>query len=240
LKERRFAVESGENIPTTTAATQQNIEHEHKDTSVSLSDGQQLASGALSTMLSEKEKKVLKDSSFIASGFFLPWSDEDARSLSMAALQSSKTLYKDSSGFLALSSKQKSLFFKFARPTEIVKIRQQCGLTRNLQDIVVVKTVTPYTIRQQFITDCSFIAGLCVCAQFERRFQKRLVSSLLYPQLVANKKQQQSNQSIQLVTNPQGKYMVKLWLNGVARSVVIDDYVSHVLCKTSREINLGI
>jgi calpain-7 len=80
---------------------------------------------------------------------------------------------------------------------------------------VMVKAITPYSIQQKYVTDCSFIASLCICATYERRFRKRLVTSILYPQ----------NEKGDLMYNPSGKYMVKLWLNGVARCVVIDDYL---------------
>jgi len=63
------------------------------------------------------------------------------------------------------------------------------------------------------VQDCSFISSLCICAAFERRFQRRLVTSLVYPRDAQG----------QPVYNPHGKYLVRLWLNGVARAVVVDD-----------------
>jgi len=184
----------------------------------------------LSLRLTEEEKTVLKNSSMIASGFFLPWSDDDAMDLSATTIQqiTSKKrlpLFTDPAGFLPLSEKQQRHFYKFARPSEIVQLRYEKGLTKTPQQVVMVHQVTPYSIRQQFITDCSFVASLCVCAQFERRFQYRLVSSLLYPQGEYKNSKSQSKQPTVLLVNPQGKYLVKLWLNGIARLVIIDDYV---------------
>ena len=101
-------------------------------------------------------------------------------------------------------------------------------MIKKSQQVVVVKAISPYSIKQQYVTDCSFIASLCICAAFERRFQKRLVTSILHPQGTAG----------ELLYNRGGKYMVKLWLNGVARAVVIDDYLpvdkyGNLLCSST-------
>jgi calpain-7 len=161
--------------------------------------------------LSAEEVNILKASSLIASGVFLPWSDEDARILRTEMQQ---RMYTDPHGFLALSDSQKQVFHRWARPSEIARLRYQQGISKTLQEIVIAKVITPFTIRQKYVTDCSFVASLCICANFERRFKKRLITSILYPQ----------TEQGDLVHNPAGKYMVKLWLNGVARCVVIDDY----------------
>lgn len=165
-------------------------------------------------VLTAEEISVLKRSSLIASGLFLPWSDDDAAKLLESALNP-KALFKDGPNFLPLNDKQKARFKKWARPNEIVTMRHQSGLTRSPQKVVLIQTITPYTIKQQFVTDCSFIASLCICASFERRFHKRLVTSMLHPQA--------ADDGMPML-NPEGKYMVKLWLNGVARCVVVDDY----------------
>jgi calpain-7 len=171
-----------------------------------------------SSSLTAEEIAVLKRSSLIASGMFLPWSDGDAIALSAQALQQQPPtvlLYTDPDGFLNLSAKQGKHLHQWARPSEIVRIRQKMGLSKTLQKPVLVQCITPYTIKQQYVSDCSFIASLCICAAFERRFQKRLITSILYPQ----------TRHGTLLYNPAGKYMVKLWLNGVARCVVVDDFL---------------
>jgi calpain-7 len=181
-----------------------------------------------SSVLTPAEIDILKRSSLIASGVYLPWSDEDSVDLLVQARKQPVRLYTDPSGFLSLSDNQKKHFFKWARPTEIVTLRQQTGATKARQTPVMVNAITPYTIKQQYVTDCSFIASLCICAAYERRFPKRLITSVLYPQTERG----------DLVYNPSGKYMVKLWLNGVARCVTIDDYLpidkyGNVLCSLS-------
>eukprot|EP00584_Thalassiosira_punctigera_P010558 CAMPEP_0172532722 /NCGR_PEP_ID=MMETSP1067-20121228/5669_1 /TAXON_ID=265564 ORGANISM="Thalassiosira punctigera, Strain Tpunct2005C2" /NCGR_SAMPLE_ID=MMETSP1067 /ASSEMBLY_ACC=CAM_ASM_000444 /LENGTH=591 /DNA_ID=CAMNT_0013317271 /DNA_START=43 /DNA_END=1818 /DNA_ORIENTATION=- len=77
-----------------------------------------------------------------------------------------------------------------------------------------VKSITPHTIKQHCVSDCSFIAGLCISAAFERRFNRKLVSSIIYPR---------DPKTGMPMYNPKGVYMVKLWLNGVARRVLVDD-----------------
>ena len=96
---------------------------------------------------------------------------------------------------------------------------------------MVLRSLSPYTIKQYGVTDCSFIASLCICAAYERRFQnqKSLISPIVYPQSPGGT----------MIYNPEGKYMVKLWLNGVARQVVVDDRLpidrhGNLLCAQTR------
>jgi calpain-7 len=184
--------------------------------------------------LTKEEIAVLKQSSLISSGVFLPWFDEEAQALSQEVLiktsswkgkliQAVSSGWKDPEGDLKLSDKQKKRFHKWMRPSEIAQQRNSLGVKQHPP--VMVKSINPYTIRQEYVTDCSFIASLCICALFEKRFQKRLVTSIIYPQ---------DNNGIPIY-NPDGKYMVKLWLNGVARQVVVDDRLpcdkhSNLLC----------
>jgi calpain-7 len=168
-----------------------------------------LSQKATGSSLSEDEIAVLKRSSLIASGLFLPWCDKDALQLSLEALKSQLPLFTDNAQ-LKLSESQRKSFYKYARPNEILALRQLSHRTPSM-----VNAITPYGIRQKCVTDCSFVASLCICAAFERRFKKRLVTSIVYPQ---------NSQGMPII-NPNGKYMVKLWLNGVARQVVVDDHL---------------
>jgi calpain-7 len=185
-------------------------------------DGDNFSTVSQQSHLTSEEIAILKKSSLIASGLFLPWSDKDAVNLinttqsviTNPSLVQSK-MFTDPDGYLSLSPKQKERFCRWARPSEIVQIRRKSRLTPTLQIPVIVKSITPYTIKQQYVTDCSFIASLCICASFERRFRKMLITSILHPQDNAGN----------LLYSPIGMYMVKLWLNGVARCVVIDDYL---------------
>jgi calpain-7 len=209
--------------------------------------------------LTAEEVQVLKQSSFIASGSFLPWSDGDATRFNTECCEqrnqnrlttSFSNLFTDPAGFLTLSTRQKEHFYAWARPNEIIRIRQQhnnilsslklrgfSGATSSAtsdgdNNIVAMRpsSISPYTIQQKYITECSFIASLCTCANYERKFHKPLVSSILYPQAKDIK-----SGKLQPMYNPNGKYMVKLWLNGSPRCVIVDDYLpidkhGNILC----------
>jgi calpain-7 len=196
------------------------------------SDGSSLLIGK-AAKLSTEEIAILKRSSKIDSGLFLPWSEDEAEALSLhvqnlldRGSSSSKSIvqssWKDPSGDLGLSDKQKRKFYKWARPMEISNMRNASVRQKHP---VMIRRISPYTIRQAYVTDCSFIASLCICSLFEKRFGKRLVTSIIYPQ---------DKHGVPMY-NPEGKYYVKLWLNGVARVVIVDDYFpidkySNLLC----------
>jgi len=57
--------------------------------------------------------------------------------------------------------------------------------------------------------------SLCICAAYEMKYKRKLVTSLIYPQ--------DKNKSP--ILNPEGKYMVKFWLNGIPRRVIVDDFL---------------
>mmetsp|Transcript_14946 Transcript_14946/g.21324 ORF Transcript_14946/g.21324 Transcript_14946/m.21324 type:complete len:675 (-) Transcript_14946:2755-4779(-) len=185
--------------------------------------------------LSAAEISILKRSSLIASGLFMPWSDEETQSLNFDSVSP----WTDPDGLLKLSDKQKERFHRWARPSEILQMRKSI-IGGKLQEPVMVKAITPYSIRQKYVSDCSFIASLCICAAFERRFKRRLVTSIIYPQ----------DENGFPVYNKSGKYMVKLWLNGIARRVTIDDQLpvdssgnlicSHTKCSTGIELWVSI
>ncbi|XP_040208994.1 calpain-7 isoform X2 [Rana temporaria] len=128
--------------------------------------------------------------------------------------------YSDRYGKLALSPKQKAIFSRWVRPDEITN------------NPIMIYTVSSFSIKQTIVSDCSFVASLAISAAYERRYNKKLITSIIYPQ---NKKGEPEY-------NPCGKYMVKLHINGVPRKVIIDDFlpVDHngeLLCSYSNNKN---
>ena len=118
------------------------------------------SSSCSSSPLSKEEISVLKNSSLIAAGLFLPFSEEEARLLSQQVaaqkqkqnrgMRSTTMPWTDPDGDLPLSDKQKKRFMKFARPSEIAQQRSLLGTKQ--QPPVMISSISPYTIRQQYVT----------------------------------------------------------------------------------------
>ena len=146
----------------------------------------------------DAEKSVLKASSIINGHLFQPWLSVDLRERF-----SFSEPFTDPDGLLKLSKKQAQYLCGWGRPSQFIPR----GATPKMIGIV-----SPNAIRQELVTDCSFVSSLCIAASFERRFRKRLITGIIFPQ----------NRSGTPIYNPCGKYMVKLWINGI-RKVIIDD-----------------
>ncbi|KAA0703511.1 Calpain-7 [Triplophysa tibetana] len=128
--------------------------------------------------------------------------------------------FSDKCGKLALSPKQKAIFSRWVRPDDI------CN------NPIMIYTVSSFSIKQTVVSDCSFVASLAISAAYERRYSKKLITSIIFPQ----------NRKGEPEYNPCGKYMVKLHINGVPRKVIIDDFlpVDHngeLLCSYSSNRN---
>ncbi|CAG8543257.1 14186_t:CDS:10 [Ambispora leptoticha] len=150
--------------------------------------------------LTATEVDVLFKTSHINGKIYYPWLEID--------LQEQFTyseLFRDPDGTVNLSDKQKDNFGAWVRPSQI---------TDNPRMIAMISSTS---IIQDIVTDCSFVASLCVTAAYERRFKKQLITRCIYPQ----------NKLGQPMYNPSGKYMIKLTCNGIARKVcqlvMVDD-----------------
>ncbi|GFG37190.1 hypothetical protein Cfor_09323 [Coptotermes formosanus] len=148
----------------------------------------------------EEEKRVLLQTSHVNQKEYVPFMSVDLRECFKYSIP-----FTDKDGFLPLSPKQKRDFGRWARPDEIYAEPK----------MVAGQHVDCLSIKQTIVSDCSFVASLAVSALYERRFQRRLVTSIIYPQ----------NSKKEPICNPFGKYMVKLHINGIPRKVIIDDYL---------------
>lgn len=110
--------------------------------------------------------------------------------------------FSDKDGKLALSQSQRQRFSHWARPDEC------------FESPTLMMLVSSMSVKQTCISDCSFVASLTVCAQYERKFGKSLLSKIIYPQ----------NKKGEPIFNPCGKYMISLTLNGCERKITVDDY----------------
>lgn len=148
----------------------------------------------------EEEKRVLLQTSHINRKEYVPFMRVDLEERFQYSLP-----FTDRDGHLALSPKQRRDFVRWARPDEIFPEPK----------MVIGQHVDCFSIKQTVVSDCSFVASLAVSALYERRFGRRLVTSIIYPR----------NSKKEPICNPFGKYMVKLHINGIPRKVIIDDYL---------------
>ncbi|KAG0185417.1 calpain 7, partial [Apophysomyces sp. BC1034] len=147
----------------------------------------------LTQRLSVAEIEVLKTTSNVNNKVFLPWMDES----DLKENFSFNTKFVDPDGSLRLSDKQLTKLGGWKRPGEFMKHPQ---LIRLISSII-----------QDIVTDCSFVASLCVAAAYERKFKKQLITSCIYPQ----------NRQGEPCFNPNGKYVIKLVYNGISRKVCV-------------------
>lgn len=75
-----------------------------------------------------------------------------------------KSISSDKDGKLALSPSQRERFSKWVRPDEI------------FENPKLMMMISSFSVKQTCISDCSFVASLTVCAQYERKFNKRILS----------------------------------------------------------------
>ncbi|KAG0314384.1 calpain 7 [Dissophora globulifera] len=148
--------------------------------------------------LTLQEVQVIKSTMVMNEISYYPWSDSDVKDLLRE-----KGRFTDPDGMLKLSENQMAKFGSWKRVSEIMENPKMICL------------VSSRSIVQDFVTDCSFVASLCVSASYERRWKKRLIRACIYPK----------NKYDEPCYNPQGKYLVKLMFNGIARRVVVDDYL---------------
>ena len=154
--------------------------------------------------LNEQELSVIRTSSFLNGKIFFPFLDNEEDFETFAY----DSPFCDPDGPLQLSQSQIDANVTWLRPKEfLVKYH---GI--HCQPIMV-ETVSPYLIKQEGVGDCSFISSLCITAEYQRRFGHNLITGIVYPQSATGIP----------IFNPSGKYLVRLFINGIARKVVVDD-----------------
>lgn len=160
-----------------------------------------------------EEKKVLEKTSLINHRIYLPFMAIDTKDQFVFPIP-----FTDKEGKLELAPKQKKEFQNWVRVSELCEN----------PSIILGQYSDLYSIRQTVVSDCSFVASLAVAALYEKKFNKRILTSIIYPR----------NSRDEPVYNSSGKYSIKLHVNGIARKVVIDDYLpvgryNQLLCSYS-------
>ena len=149
--------------------------------------------------LSHEEINVLRISSRINGKVYLPWENTDIHDTFVYSKP-----WKDPDGRLELSNKQKKYFGGWSRPSRFV---------RSVADPVMIARVSAASITQDNVGDCSFVSSLCMAAAYERKFRRKLLTNIIYPQ----------DRTGSPIYNPSGKYIVRLFVGGIARKVIVDD-----------------
>jgi len=162
--------------------------------------------------LTNAEIETLKHTSYVNGKIYPPWLDVDLKEKFAY-----KIPFSDPDGKLALAPKQKNRLSEWVRPQDLC------------ENPKMIYAVSSFSIKQTIVSDCSFVASLAISAAYERQFQKKIITSIIYPQ----------KKDGSPMINPCGKYMVKLTFNGVPRKVIIDDYLplgqdGQLLCSFSQ------
>ncbi|KAK9461319.1 uncharacterized protein V1516DRAFT_675629 [Lipomyces oligophaga] len=148
--------------------------------------------------LSKLEQKIILKSSRIGNRIFPPWTIEDSK------LEPSQSPFTDKDGFLTLSPEQNKYFNEWKRIYDlygehaVLFPTDKYGIDR-----------LPFDLSQDVLPDCSIVASLCAALHWESRTDKKIISDLIHPNEVWR----------------YGCYHVRLFINGVYRKVVIDDYM---------------
>ncbi|EHB02870.1 Calpain-7 [Heterocephalus glaber] len=168
-----------------------------------------------------EEIEVLRTTSKINGIEYVPFMSVDLRERFAYPMP-----FCDRWGKLPLSPKQKTTFSKWVRPED---------LTNNP---TMIYTVSSFSIKQTIVSDCSLVASLAISAAYERRFNKKLITSIIYPQnkdgepeynLCGNTwdaKQGPVKDAYSLANNPQYKLEVQCPQGGAAAWVLLSRHVT--------------
>ncbi|KAJ2160874.1 cysteine protease [Coemansia sp. RSA 552] len=175
------------------------------------------SSSAQSERLTDRETEIVRTTSHVNGLTFLPWLENDS-----SERFDLHEYFSDRDGLLTLSPKQQRKLWQWRRASQIYGRPQIFG-QHGCGHIV-----------QETVTDCSFVAALCVTIEHERRFGRQLITQHMYPRTAQGTP----------AFNPAGKYMVKLFVNGLWRRVVIDDLLpvagdGRLLCTYSNMGDIG-
>ncbi|KAL9655918.1 hypothetical protein ABK040_007539 [Willaertia magna] len=187
--------------------------------------------------LTDEEIEVLKYTSIMKSGLLLyPWSDRlDTNDENLF-----NSAYSDNPS-IPLSKEQSLKLFAWKRPHEILQLRFQLNQNQKAEMSGNEGNIPPLQmihndqvdelriVQSHVVTDCSFVASLCVAALYEKKYNTKLITNSIFPQDPKTGKP---------IYNPYGKYSVRLYFNGVARKVVVDDLLpidaeGNLLCSYS-------
>jgi calpain-7 len=176
LKQRQQQQESHDTMmrtfSTSTFSTSIGINHKFQEMSLHSSNMTTTtpSNDNLDLIYTREELDVLRRSSLINGHLFLPWIEEDAAWT--LTKEEDQEMFTDPDGYLPLSAKQEAKLAVWIRPHEYTQLCQ-------VPPPIMIDQVSPHVIKQNVVTDCSFVASLCIAAAFEKRFQKQLITSII-------------------------------------------------------------
>ncbi|CEM22047.1 unnamed protein product [Vitrella brassicaformis CCMP3155] len=83
--------------------------------------------------------------------------------------------------------------------------------------VVATDLLSADSVKQGPVGDCAFLSSLVALANCEEQTGKPILTKSIYPK--------ERPDSLKPVVRPEGKYVIKLYFNGEARKVVLDDTV---------------
>ena len=128
-------------------------------------------------------------------------------------------MFVDPDGVLPLSDKQAEKLSSWVRSNKVFPYD-----SRTTKPQYVANEINGYEVTQNAVGDCSVVSSLAVAAhyEFKHKYTRRILSSLIYPQ----------DENGNALYSPTGKYVVRLFLNGLWRKVTIDDMLPVMGTKT--------
>ncbi|KAF3087137.1 cysteine protease [Orbilia oligospora] len=171
--------------------------------------------------LSKSEQIIQLSSSKLAPHSFWPWEDKRCPKYTDFVPTPGEETFTDSTGPLALSVQQQKNFDRWYRPRELWTGTENMILEREGEDLAA-------DLSQDIISDCSVVASLCAAFTREQNGHGSLISCIIWPQ----------RDGVPVVS-PTGKYIVKLWLNGCYRKVIIDDFLPASLGDSKHSLHVA-
>ena len=113
---------------------------------------------------SDEEIKVLMITSTVNGREYLPFIRADLLKERFAF----PVPWTDPAGKLSLAPKQRQRLKGWCRPDEYIANPKM------------IEIVDCYSVKQTVVSDCSFVASIAIAAQYEKKYRKRLVTSITY------------------------------------------------------------
>lgn len=146
------------------------------------------------------EEEAIFTSSVVGKVIFQEWNQEEVEQ----DLARSVDKFTDPDGFLPLTPSQNPKFHSWKRPASFIKDPK----------MILLDKVSTNCVQQTLVASCCFLAALTSIALHESKFNSKLLTPWMFPHI--NQKP---------IYNSNGKYVFRLYLNGVPRKVVVDDFL---------------